>query len=115
MLACAGCRRLPKNEGIRPNPEGPRVRTAEDVFAKAAWRLIPFLGVLYVTNFLDRVNVGFAALSMNRDLSLSPEIFGFGAGIFFIGYFLCEVPSNLILERIGARPCRRRWRSPGGR
>ncbi|HEY5047517.1 MAG TPA: MFS transporter [Rhizomicrobium sp.] len=76
---------------------------ADKVFARAAWRLIPFLGVLYVTNFLDRVNVGFAALSMNRDLALSPEIFGFGAGIFFIGYFLCEVPSNLILERVGAR------------
>jgi len=79
------------------------VRTADEVFAKAAWRLIPFLQVLYVTNFLDRVNVGFAALSMNRDIGLSPEIYGFGAGIFFIGYFLCEVPSNLVFARVGAR------------
>ena len=68
-------------------------------------RLIPFLFVLYVVSFLDRVNVGFAALEMNRDLGLSPAVYGFGAGIFFIGYSLFEVPSNLILARIGAR----RW------
>ncbi|MGD0192636.1 MAG: MFS transporter [Rhizomicrobium sp.] len=77
--------------------------TADTIFARAAWRLIPFLGVLYVANFLDRVNVGFAALAMNRDLGLSAQVYGFGAGIFFFGYFLCEVPSNLILERVGAR------------
>lgn len=68
-------------------------------------RLIPFLFLLYVVSFLDRVNVGFAALEMNRDLSFSPEVYGFGAGIFFIGYSLFEVPSNLILARVGAR----RW------
>jgi ACS family tartrate transporter-like MFS transporter len=73
------------------------------IFAKCAWRLMPFLGLLYVANFLDRVNVGFAALGMNRDLGLSPEIYGLGAGIFFVGYCLCEVPSNLVLERVGAR------------
>jgi len=73
------------------------------IFAKSAWRLMPFLGLLYVANFLDRVNVGFAALGMNRDLGLSPEIYGLGAGIFFVGYCLCEVPSNLVLERVGAR------------
>lgn len=75
------------------------------VFAKAAWRLIPFMGVLYVINYLDRVNVGFAALSMNRDLGLSASAYGFGAGIFFLGYFLFEVPSNAILMKVGAR----RW------
>jgi len=68
-------------------------------------RLIPFLFLLYVVSFLDRVNVGFAALEMNRDLGLSPAVYGFGAGIFFIGYSLFEVPSNLILARVGAR----RW------
>lgn len=68
-------------------------------------RLIPFLFLLYVVSFLDRVNVGFAALEMNRDLGLSPSVYGFGGGIFFIGYSLLEVPSNLILARIGAR----RW------
>ena len=66
-------------------------------------RLIPFLFVLYVVSFLDRVNVGFAALQMNRDLGLSSAVYGFGAGIFFIGYSLFEVPSNLILARTGAR------------
>jgi ACS family tartrate transporter-like MFS transporter len=66
-------------------------------------RLIPFLFGLYVVSFLDRVNVGFAALEMNRDLGLSPAVYGFGAGIFFIGYSLFEVPSNLILARTGAR------------
>ena len=68
-------------------------------------RLIPFLFLLYIVSFLDRVNVGFAALEMNSDLGLSPAVYGFGAGIFFIGYALLEVPSNLILARVGAR----RW------
>jgi MFS family permease len=72
---------------------------------KAAWRLIPFLTLCYVIAFLDRVNIGFAALTMNKDLGLTAEMFGFGAGIFFFGYFIFEVPSNLILERVGAR----RW------
>ena len=80
--------------------------TAQDqVFAKCAWRLIPFMGLLYLINFVDRTNVGFAALTMNADLSFSPAVFGFGAGIFFVGYALFQVPANLILERIGAR----RW------
>jgi MFS transporter, ACS family, tartrate transporter len=72
---------------------------------KAAWRLIPFLTLCYIIAFLDRVNVGFAALTMNKELGLTAEMFGFGAGIFFFGYFIFEVPSNLILERVGAR----RW------
>jgi MFS transporter, ACS family, tartrate transporter len=75
----------------------------KSVFAKAAWRLIPFMILLYVVSFLDRVNVGFAALTMNHDLGFTPEIYGFGAGIFFFGYFLFEVPSNVIMERVGAR------------
>ena len=66
-------------------------------------RLLPFLFILYIVAFLDRVNVGFAALEMNRDLRQSPEVYGFGAGIFFIGYALFEIPSNLILARTGAR------------
>ncbi len=73
------------------------------VFAKVTWRLVPFMGLLYVVAYLDRVNVGSAALTMNKDIGLSPEIYGFGAGIFFIGYFLFEVPSNVILEKVGAR------------
>ncbi|GFE82994.1 MFS transporter [Steroidobacter agaridevorans] len=70
---------------------------------KVAWRLIPFLGLLYFFAFLDRVNVGFAALTMNADLGISAAAFGIGSGIFFIGYILCEVPSNVMLERFGAR------------
>ena len=73
------------------------------IFGKVAWRLIPFLGLLYIVNFLDRVNVGFAALTMNKDIGLGEEAYGWGAGIFFIGYFIFEVPSNVILERVGAR------------
>ncbi|MBL8266873.1 MFS transporter [Steroidobacter sp.] len=70
---------------------------------KVAWRLIPFLGLLYFFAFLDRVNVGFAALTMNADLGLSATAFGIGSGIFFLGYILLEVPSNVMLERFGAR------------
>lgn len=66
-------------------------------------RLLPFLFVLYVIAFLDRVNIGFAALTMNRELAITSQLFGFVAGIFFLGYFLFEVPSNLLLHRIGAR------------
>lgn len=73
------------------------------VIAKVRRRLIPLLFVLYVASYLDRINVGFAALKMNADLHFSPAVFGFGAGIFFLGYCLLEVPSNLILERVGAR------------
>jgi ACS family tartrate transporter-like MFS transporter len=66
-------------------------------------RLVPFLALLYLIAYLDRVNVGFAALQMNSALGLSSSVYGFGAGVFFIGYFLFEVPSNLILARVGAR------------
>jgi MFS transporter, ACS family, tartrate transporter len=70
---------------------------------KVTWRLIPFLFVLYVIAWLDRVNVGFAGLQMNADLGFSSTVFGFGSGIFFLGYCVFEIPSNLILERVGAR------------
>jgi len=84
--------------------EGTPSRRAERrVFAKAARRLIPFMGLLYVASFLDRVNISYAALRMNAAIHLGSEAYGLGAGIFFIGYFLFEVPSNLILERVGAR------------
>jgi MFS transporter, ACS family, tartrate transporter len=76
---------------------------AESAIRKASRRLIPFLVLCYAVNFLDRVNVGFAALAMNEELGFTPEVFGFGAGIFFAGYILFEVPSNLALARFGAR------------
>ena len=71
--------------------------------AKVTRRLVPFLMVCFFIAYLDRVNVSFAALTMNQDLNLSAAAFGFGAGIFFLAYFLFEVPSNLFLERMGAR------------
>lgn len=71
--------------------------------AKASWRLLPFVLLLYVVAWFDRVNIGAAALQMNKDLGFSDAVYGFGAGVFFVGYALCEVPSNLILARIGAR------------
>lgn len=66
-------------------------------------RIIPFLFLLYVVAYLDRINIGFAALTMNQELAITSQQFGFLAGIFFFGYFLFEVPSNLLLHRIGAR------------
>ncbi|MCW5300521.1 MFS transporter [Herbaspirillum lusitanum] len=75
----------------------------ERVSRKLMLRIIPFVMLLYFISFLDRVNVGFAAITMNKDLGLSPTAFGLGGGLFFIGYFLFEVPSNLILHKVGAR------------
>jgi D-galactonate transporter len=72
-------------------------------YRRVTWRLIPFLFACYVAAYLDRVNVGFAKLQMLADLQMSETAYGIGAGIFFIGYFLFEVPSNLILHRTGAR------------
>jgi ACS family tartrate transporter-like MFS transporter len=77
----------------------------DKVFTRCARRLLPLMVVLYLFAWLDRVNVGFAALTMNADLGFSPTVFGFGAGVFFLGYFLFQVPANLLLARIGAR----RW------
>ena len=75
----------------------------ESVYRKVTWRLLPFLMLCYVVAYLDRVNVGFAKLQMLSDLQFSETVYGLGAGLFFIGYFLCEVPSNIILHRVGAR------------
>jgi MFS transporter, ACS family, tartrate transporter len=81
----------------------PNVPISAVTLRKVSWRLIPFLFVLYVIAWLDRVNVGFAGLQMNADLGFSSTVFGFGSGIFFLGYCLFEIPSNIILERVGAR------------
>jgi ACS family tartrate transporter-like MFS transporter len=72
---------------------------------KAAWRLIPLLALGYGIAYMDRVNISFAALQMNRDLHFSASVYGFGAGLFFVSYAACEIPSNLLLYRVGAR----RW------
>jgi len=86
-----------------PARESADAELGKRVTRKVALRLIPFLGVLYFFSFLDRVNVGFAALTMNAQIGLSSLAFGIGSGIFFLSYVLCEVPSNLALERFGAR------------
>src|ERR1700689_1380981 len=74
------------NKGWRAGE--PMTSPADAILAKAAWRLIPVMALMYVVSFLDRVNIGFAALTMNRDLGFTPEVYGFGAGIFFFGYFI---------------------------
>ena len=73
------------------------------VFVKCAWRLIPFITVIFFTNFLDRVNAGFAALTMNKDLGFTPTVFGFGAGVLLLSYSLFQVPANLVMARVGAK------------
>ncbi|HEY8214675.1 MAG TPA: MFS transporter [Methylocystis sp.] len=86
------------------NPSAPYERVdADRAVAKAARRLIPFLVTGFIVAYLDRVNIGFAALTMNSELGFTPEFFGWGAGVFFIGYCLFEAPSNYIMHRVGAR------------
>jgi ACS family tartrate transporter-like MFS transporter len=77
----------------------------QPVYRKIAWRLVPFLMLLYTVAVLDRVNISFAALTMNRDLGISDRMYGFAAGVFFLSYCLFQVPANLLLARMGAR----RW------
>jgi ACS family tartrate transporter-like MFS transporter len=76
-----------------------------EVVAKLTWRLVPFLFLLYIVAYLDRINVGFAALQMQQDLHFNDAIYGAGAGMFFWGYLILQVPSNLVLQRLGAK----RW------
>lgn len=75
----------------------------ESAIKKVMWRLLPFVLICYIVAQIDRINIGFAALEMNAELALSAEVFGLLSGIFFIGYFLFEVPSNMILHKVGAR------------
>ena len=78
------------------------------LYRKITWRLIPFLFGCYILAYVDRVNVGFAKLQMQTDLGMSDTVYGAGAGLFFVGYFLLEVPANMTLRRLGAR----RWLGP---
>lgn len=75
----------------------------EKIFAKCAWRLIPFIMLLFVVGFIDRSNVGFAALTMNRDMGFSDRVYAQGAGIFFLGYLIFQIPTAILLARVGAR------------
>src|SRR5207247_10080206 len=85
--------------------DGDDSELARRTIRRVSTRLLPFLFILFICNYLDRTNVAIAALQMNRDLRFSASAYGFGAGIFFLGYGLFEVPRNLILARVGPR----RW------
>ena len=78
---------------------------ARRTMRKATWRLIPLLSVCYMVAYMDRANVSFAAIEMNRDLAFNAGVYGFGAGVFFVSYAICELPSNMLMLRFGAR----RW------
>ena len=90
---------------IENNVEHGAAKDEAGLYRKVMWRLLPFLFLCYMCAYLDRINVSFAKLQMLNDLSFSEEVYGLGAGVFFIGYMLFEVPSNLVLLRVGAR----RW------
>ena len=88
--------------------EGVRFQDASNIdriYKKITLRLIPFLLFCYILSYLDRVNIGFAKLQMLNDLQFSDAVYGLGAGVFFLGYFFFEVPSNILMHKIGAR----RW------
>jgi len=87
--------------GTQPAP--PKTSAVDALYSKVSWRIIPLLVVCYMVAYLDRINIGYAQLQMKQVLTFSDAVYGLGAGIFFIGYFLFEVPSNLLLEKIGAR------------
>ena len=93
----------PDKLGTQTSQRNGRSFAGRATIRKIRLRLIPFLLVLYVIAFVDRINIGFAALTMNNELAITSQQFGLAAGIFFFGYFLFEVPSNLLLHKIGAR------------
>src|SRR4029450_1224780 len=84
-------------------PALPKADSVDALYSKVSWRIIPLLIVCYVVAYLDRINIGYAQLQMKQSLSFGDAVYGLGAGIVFIAYFLFEVPSNLMLEKIGAR------------
>ena len=88
-------------------PSGGAAAIAQTTMQRVTRRVVPFLLLCYFISFLDRVNVSFAALEMNRDLGLNPAVYGFGAGLFFLTYCVFELPSNLALYRFGAT----RWKA----
>src|SRR5215475_10916140 len=96
----------PGSPGVRQRENGmsaPATTELDGIYRKIFWRLVPFLMLLWVLAWIDRVNIGFIKLTMLDDLKWSEAVYGLGAGIFFLGYFFFEVPSNLLLQRIGAK------------
>lgn len=94
---------MQKTLGIDPSSTFDAALDDRQLFAKIAWRIIPFLFLCYVVSFLDRINIGFAQLQMKHDLGFSDAMYGLGAAVFYVGYVLCEVPSNMLLAKFGAR------------
>jgi D-galactonate transporter len=94
---------MPTQTSAAALPGSPDQSFEDATYAKITWRLIPLLFLCYIASYLDRVNVGFAKLQMLNDLQFSEAVYGLGAGIFFVGYFIFEIPSNIILHRVGAR------------
>src|SRR5471030_2704081 len=88
---------------IAPEATGRDTVAEKQTMRRVSWRLMPFLTLAFLLCYIDRVNLGFAAIQMNVAVGLDPKIYGLGAGILYIGYFFLEVPSNLALERFGAR------------
>jgi ACS family tartrate transporter-like MFS transporter len=102
----AGCHAVRKwtPAGVNGVPMSNAVAARDKaIVRKITWRIVPFVFLLYIISYLDRANIGYAALQMNAELSLTSEAFGFISGIFFVGYFLFEVPSNVLLNKYGAR------------
>ena len=89
--------------GLPSSPAAAIADSDSALYRKVSLRIIPFLFVCYVVSFLDRINIGFAQLQMRQDLGFSDAMYGMGAAVFYVGYVLFEVPSNLLLERFGAR------------
>jgi ACS family tartrate transporter-like MFS transporter len=92
-------------EILKPIVPGPTESLEKETLRRVSWRLMPFLTIAFLLCYIDRVNLGFAALQMNKAVGLDPKTYGLGVGIIYVGYFFLEVPSNLALERFGAR----RW------
>jgi ACS family tartrate transporter-like MFS transporter len=88
---------------MNPSPSLVEIAVAATTIRKLRMRVIPFVFVLFVVNFVDRINISIAALTMNKELGITSQQYGFMAGIFFLGYFIFEVPSNLMLHKVGAR------------
>ena len=93
----------PATSGASPRSPILEIPAYKALFSKIDWRIIPILLIAYMVAYLDRINIGYAQLQMKQTLPFSDAVYGLGAGIFFVGYFLFEVPSNLLLEKIGAR------------
>ena len=85
------------------SPATPPCTEERRLWRRVAWRIVPLLTLSYIFAYLDRINVGIAKLQMSSDLQFSETVYGLGAGIFFIGFFFFQIPSNLLLQRVGAR------------